>query len=235
VEAVREEAQKPCTRTIEAEVLRVCLAGFVVKALPHLVGILAFYADLAVGESKKAAVLSRETKVCLAKTVIGSSWPGCLAPQRATAHCPGAEADARRRARPSAVDLVHPAVEKVTLVLEGIGDGKVAPAFSGVSERLPAELPPDPDRASAYWLNHDAVGVIIGLMTASYHQLVKRKPITPTDLMDVEWVLRERESGTRSVFEDALAEFGLKAGLRIALELLEHQGDFLARGKHEVY
>ena len=38
--------------------------------------------------------------------------------------------------------------------------------------------------------------------------------------MEVEWVLRERGSGTRSVFEDALAEFGLKARtLRIALEL----------------
>ena len=38
--------------------------------------------------------------------------------------------------------------------------------------------------------------------------------------MEVEWVLRERGSGTRSVFEDALVEFGLKAqALRIALEL----------------
>jgi len=57
------------------------------------------------------------------------------------------------------------------------------------------------------------------VVTAPDHQLVKRKPITPTDLMEVEWVLRERGSGTRSVFEDALAEFGLKAALRIALEL----------------
>ena len=57
------------------------------------------------------------------------------------------------------------------------------------------------------------------VVTAPDHQLVQRKPITPTDLMEVEWVLRERGSGTRSVFEDALAEFGLKATLRIALEL----------------
>ena len=41
------------------------------------------------------------------------------------------------------------------------------------------------------------------VVTAPDHQLVKRKPITPTDLMEVEWVLRERGSGTRSVFEDA--------------------------------
>jgi DNA-binding transcriptional LysR family regulator len=57
------------------------------------------------------------------------------------------------------------------------------------------------------------------VVTAPDHPLVNRKPITPTDLMEVEWVLRERGSGTRSVFEDALAEFGLKAALRIALEL----------------
>lgn len=58
------------------------------------------------------------------------------------------------------------------------------------------------------------------VVTAPDHQLLKRKPITPRDLMEVEWVLRERGSGTRSVFEDAVVEFGLKArALRIALEL----------------
>ena len=58
------------------------------------------------------------------------------------------------------------------------------------------------------------------VVTAPDHQLVKRKPITPTDLMEVEWVLRERGSGTRSVFEDALAEFGLKAVLCCAAHRL---------------
>jgi DNA-binding transcriptional LysR family regulator len=57
------------------------------------------------------------------------------------------------------------------------------------------------------------------VVTAPDHQLVRRKPITPTVLLEVEWVLRERGSGTRSVFEDALAEFVVKAALRIALEL----------------
>ena len=58
------------------------------------------------------------------------------------------------------------------------------------------------------------------VVTAPGHQLLERKPITPRDLMEVEWVLRERGSGTRSVFEDALVEFGLKAPeLRIAVEL----------------
>ena len=40
------------------------------------------------------------------------------------------------------------------------------------------------------------------VVAAPDHQLLKRKPITPRDLMEVEWVLRERGSGTRSVFED---------------------------------
>ena len=58
------------------------------------------------------------------------------------------------------------------------------------------------------------------VVTAPDHQLLKRKPVTPRDLMEVEWVLRERGSGTRSVFEDALVGFGLKTRmLRIALEL----------------
>jgi DNA-binding transcriptional LysR family regulator len=50
--------------------------------------------------------------------------------------------------------------------------------------------------------------------------MVKQKPLAPADLMEVEWVLRERGSGTRAVFEDPLVEFGLDAqALRIALEL----------------
>jgi len=52
------------------------------------------------------------------------------------------------------------------------------------------------------------------------HELLERKPLVPADLTEVEWVLRERGSGTRSVFEDALVQFGLEARtLRIALEL----------------
>ena len=58
------------------------------------------------------------------------------------------------------------------------------------------------------------------VVVAPYHELLKRKPFSPTDLMEVEWVLRERGSGTRAVFEDALVAFGLDArALRIALEL----------------
>ena len=43
--------------------------------------------------------------------------------------------------------------------------------------------------------------------------------------MEVEWVLRERGSGTRSVFEAALVEFGLDVRLlRVALEFPSNEG-----------
>jgi DNA-binding transcriptional LysR family regulator len=52
------------------------------------------------------------------------------------------------------------------------------------------------------------------------HGVVKRKSIAPRDLLDVEWVLRERGSGTRAVFEDALVQSGLDVHtLRVAMEL----------------
>jgi DNA-binding transcriptional LysR family regulator len=58
------------------------------------------------------------------------------------------------------------------------------------------------------------------VVSAPDHQLLKRDKISPGDLVEVEWVLRERGSGTRSVFEAALMEFGLKAqALRVVLEL----------------
>ena len=71
------------------------------------------------------------------------------------------------------LDLVHPAVEKVTLVLEGIGDGKVR--VNSASLDHPLTILPDQGieivgierkvmvgRAmrSAYWLNHDPSGLV---------------------------------------------------------------------------
>ncbi len=44
--------------------------------------------------------------------------------------------------------------------------------------------------------------------------------LTPADLAEGEWVLREPGSGTRSAFEEALAAHGIKpSGLRVRLEL----------------
>jgi DNA-binding transcriptional LysR family regulator len=52
------------------------------------------------------------------------------------------------------------------------------------------------------------------------HRWAGRADLAPAELVDSEWVLREPGSGTRSVFEQALAGFGLKVdSLRVALEL----------------
>jgi hypothetical protein len=64
-----------------------------------------------------------------------------------------------------------PAAEKITLVLEGIGDDRVRVNSSSLDHPLvilpdqaleswrSQKSPSDPGRTSAYWLNHDAVGV----------------------------------------------------------------------------
>lgn len=58
------------------------------------------------------------------------------------------------------------------------------------------------------------------VVVAPNHELLKRKRLAPADLTEIDWVLRERGSGTRSVFEEALLQLGLEArSLRIALEL----------------
>jgi DNA-binding transcriptional LysR family regulator len=58
------------------------------------------------------------------------------------------------------------------------------------------------------------------VVVAPDHELLKQKRLAPADLMQVDWVLRERGSGTRAVFEEALVEFGLDArALHIVLEL----------------
>jgi DNA-binding transcriptional LysR family regulator len=58
------------------------------------------------------------------------------------------------------------------------------------------------------------------VVVAPAHPWTGRARLTPDDLVQGEWVLRESGSGTRSVFESALAELGIKPGaLRIELEL----------------
>ena len=52
------------------------------------------------------------------------------------------------------------------------------------------------------------------------HPWARQPAVTPADLIDSDWVLREPGSGTRSVFEAALVDFGLNAAdLRVTLEL----------------
>lgn len=58
------------------------------------------------------------------------------------------------------------------------------------------------------------------LVVGARHPWAKRRSIAPRDLKASRWVLRERGSGTRAIFEEALAKFGLAASdLDVALEL----------------
>lgn len=58
------------------------------------------------------------------------------------------------------------------------------------------------------------------LVVSSKHPWAKRKRVPPQDLPQLEWVLREPGSGTRSVFEAALDNFGVvPSALDVVLEL----------------
>jgi DNA-binding transcriptional LysR family regulator len=62
----------------------------------------------------------------------------------------------------------------------------------------------------------DQMIVVVG----SGHPWASRKTLEVAEIAQVEWVLREPGSGTRSVFEQALAEFGVPSNnLRVAMEL----------------
>ncbi|THD54493.1 MAG: LysR family transcriptional regulator [Bradyrhizobium sp.] len=58
------------------------------------------------------------------------------------------------------------------------------------------------------------------MVVGAKHPWVSRTKIAPKDLLATAWVLRERGSGTRSMFEAALRQSGIKlSDLRVALEL----------------
>ncbi len=58
------------------------------------------------------------------------------------------------------------------------------------------------------------------IVVAPDHPWAERETLAPEELLNSDWVLRERGSGTRSEFEQALAQFGVSAkALRVALEL----------------
>jgi DNA-binding transcriptional LysR family regulator len=62
----------------------------------------------------------------------------------------------------------------------------------------------------------DQLVVVVG----HEHPWAGRPCVTPAELLQSEWVLREPGSGTRSIFEQALLAFGLApSALRIALQL----------------
>jgi DNA-binding transcriptional LysR family regulator len=62
----------------------------------------------------------------------------------------------------------------------------------------------------------DQMIVVVG----SGHPWAGRKVVKVAEIADTEWVLREQGSGTRSIFEQALAAFGVALkDLRVAMEL----------------
>jgi DNA-binding transcriptional LysR family regulator len=62
----------------------------------------------------------------------------------------------------------------------------------------------------------DQMIVVVG----AEHPWIGRKSVTPHDLAETEWVLREQGSGTRSAFEQALIGLGVAPNsLRVPLEL----------------
>src|SRR5262249_48659606 len=55
---------------------------------------------------------------------------------------------------------------------------------------------------------------------ASSHELASLKSVQPKHLLTARWVLRERGSGTRQIFEEALRKRGMDpAGLDVVMEL----------------
>jgi DNA-binding transcriptional LysR family regulator len=62
----------------------------------------------------------------------------------------------------------------------------------------------------------DQMIVVVG----SGHPWANRKTLELAEIVEIDWVLREPGSGTRSVFEQALARFGIPSDdLRVAMEL----------------
>ena len=58
------------------------------------------------------------------------------------------------------------------------------------------------------------------LVVGARHPWAKRRRVTPADLAATPWILREKGSGTRAMFERALADFAIDpAQLNILLEL----------------
>jgi DNA-binding transcriptional LysR family regulator len=108
----------------------------------------------------------------------------------------------------------HPQIE----VRLAIGNtAQVAAAVeSGMAELGFVEGPVPSAHFACTSVARDQLVVVVGRQ----HPWVGRARLMPRDLMESEWVLREPGSGTRSVFENALAKLGVDPStLRVALEL----------------
>jgi DNA-binding transcriptional LysR family regulator len=92
----------------------------------------------------------------------------------------------------------------------------VAAVESGAAELAFVEGVVQSQQLASIRVARDQLVVVV----APDHPWSGRARLGPDDLAQAEWVLRERGSGTRSVFEDALARLGVDpATLRVQLEL----------------
>jgi DNA-binding transcriptional LysR family regulator len=108
----------------------------------------------------------------------------------------------------------HPGVD----IRLSIGNtSQVAAAVRGGTANLGfVEGAVDDPMLAAEQIARDQLVIVVG----PEHPWAEREGLAKEDLRDVDWVLREPGSGTRSVFEQALGDFGLSPNdLRVALEL----------------
>jgi DNA-binding transcriptional LysR family regulator len=105
------------------------------------------------------------------------------------------------------IDL-HVTIANTELVARAVAQGSADLGF--------VEGEVDDASLAAKKIDGDALIVVVG----AKHPWVDRKKITAKDLLATAWVLREPGSGTRSMFEAALRQSGIKlSDLKVALEL----------------
>ena len=110
--------------------------------------------------------------------------------------------------------LAHPEIE----IRLAVGNtAQVAAAVENGSTELGfVEGPVEKVHLASTPVARDQLLVVVG----PDHPWIGRSRLTSTELMQGDWVLREPGSGTRSAFEGALAQTGLKpSALRVQLEL----------------
>ena len=118
---------------------------------------------------------------------------------------------------PGRIQAFHAAYPGVDLHISIANTEQVARAvLQGSADIGFVEGEVDDASLTAKRIDGDALIVVVG----ARHPWVGRKKIAPKDLLATAWVLREPGSGTRSMFETALRQSGIKlSDLRIALEL----------------
>lgn len=98
--------------------------------------------------------------------------------------------------------------------------GNTAQVASAVDNRATelgfVEGPVQDSQLTSTFVARDQLVVVVG----PEHPWVGRNALAPADLLEAEWVLRERGSGTRTVFDEALVTFGIDPNtLRVPMEL----------------